>query len=231
MLLGLDTTTERLHLALVGRGEDWSRTLRVEPGQSHSTVLLPALQSLLVEAGVTPADLSGCITCVGPGGFTSLRTGVATAEGLALTGLSVWGYSAFELRAGALRVRGLTSPCWILLDGQRGEAFAQQWSDTALNSAAKHPIPELPALLGMDPWWAPGTFRSKIESLLGGSALALEDEEAATLRALVQICREKSLLPAENPLVPFYLRETDAEMNFPHFSGHLSEALRRGHAR
>ena len=35
----------------------------------------------------------------------------------------------------------------------------------------------------------------------------------------------------ENPLVPFYLRETDAEVNFPHAAAHLSEALRKGMAR
>ena len=231
MLLGLDTTTERLHLALVGSEEAWTRSLRVEPGQSHSTVLLPALQALLYTAGAATADLTGCITCIGPGGFTSLRTGVATAEGLALTGLPVWGYSAFELRARTLRTSGIPGCCWVLLDGQRGEAFAQKWDDEALSSAARHPIPELPALLGSDPWWAPGAFRTKLEAHLSHPGLHLEDEETATLQALAQLCREKALLPPENPLTPFYLRETDAEMNFPHFSGHLSEALRRGHAR
>ncbi|MBK8792580.1 MAG: tRNA (adenosine(37)-N6)-threonylcarbamoyltransferase complex dimerization subunit type 1 TsaB [Holophaga sp.] len=231
MLLGLDTTTERLHLALVAPARAWTRALRVEPGQSHSTVLLPALQALLTEAGIVPSALTGCITCVGPGGFTSLRTGVATAEGLALTGVPVWGFSAFELRARALRVGGLSGPSWILLDGQRTEAFAQKWDGEALTPATKHPSAELPTLLGSDLWWAPAAFRAKLEPVLGSSGTMLEDEENVTLQALVELCREKTGLPPENPLVPFYLRETDAEMNFPHASAHLSEALRRGHAR
>ena len=37
--------------------------------------------------------------------------------------------------------------------------------------------------------------------------------------------------PPESPLVPFYLRETDAEVNFPHAAAHLPEALRKGVAR
>jgi len=231
MLLGLDTTTERLHLALVDGDKAWTRCIPVEIGRNHSSALLPGLDQLLKEAGATPRDLSGCVICVGPGGFTSLRVGVATGEGLALTGLPTWGFSAFELRARSLRVAGFNAPAWILLDGQRSEAFAQKWSDEPISSAAKHPMTELASLLGSDPWWAPATFRAKVESHLSHSAWIQEDEEEATLKALVELCREKPSLPPEAPLVPFYLRETDAEMNFPEASQHLSEALRRGHAR
>lgn len=231
MLLGLDTTTERLHLALVDGEKSWSRCLEVEIGRSHSTALLPGLNALLAEAGAKPGDLTGCIACVGPGGFTSLRIGVATAEGLALTGLPTWGFSAFELRARALRCAGLQVPLWILLDGQRNEAFAQKWGDTALTSAAKHPLTDMAGLIGTDPWWAPGGFRPKAAPHIPHGPSVPDTETEATLAALTALCREKAQLPPEGPLVPFYLRETDAELNFPQASAHLSEALRRGHAR
>ena len=61
--------------------------------------------------------------------------------------------------------------------------------------------------------------------------LVLTDEPEATLAGLADLCRSLPLGPPESPLVPFYLRETDAELNFPEASGHLSEALRRGQAR
>lgn len=231
MLLGLDTTTERLHLALVDGAKAWTRCLPMEIGRSHSAALLPGLDGLLREAGATPQDLTGCAACVGPGGFTSLRIGVATAEGLALTGLPTWGFSAFELRARALRCARQDDPIWILLDGQRGEAFAQKWGGEALNAAVKHPLPGLAALLGGDAWWAPAGFRAKASAHLSHGARLLENEEKATLDALAAICREKASLPPEAPLVPFYMRETDAELNFPQASAHLPEALRRGHAR
>ncbi|NTV73467.1 MAG: hypothetical protein HGA66_04595, partial [Holophaga sp.] len=54
---------------------------------------------------------------------------------------------------------------------------------------------------------------------------------ARTLAGLAALCRDLPRTPAESPLAPFYLRETDAEVNFPQASAHLSEALRRGHAR
>ena len=231
MLLGLDTTTERLHLALVDGERAWTRALQVEIGRSHSTALLPGLDALFREAGASPKQLSGCVACLGPGGFTSLRIGVATAEGLALTGVPTWGFSAFELRARALRVAGIQGAAWILLDGQRSEAFAQKWDGKALAPALKEPLAGLPALLGQDPWWAPVGFRPKVRLHLAQAPLAFEGEEAATLEALAALCREKAAHPPESPLVPFYLRETDAELNFPHASVHLPEALRRGHAR
>ncbi len=231
MLLGLDTTTERLHLALVDGERTWTRCLPVEQGRSASAALLPGLDALLREAGAKPGDLTGCVACVGPGGFTSLRIGVATAEGLGLTGLPTWGFSAFELRARALHWAGQPASTWILLDGQRGEAFAQKWGEEALCAAAKHPLPDLAALLGSDPWWAPAGFSPRAAAHLSHGPCLLENVEDATLQALVGICRDKATREPEAPLVPFYLRETDAELNFPHFSLHLSEALRRGHAR
>jgi tRNA threonylcarbamoyladenosine biosynthesis protein TsaB len=230
LILGLDTTTERLHLALAGPGgATWTRWVDGAPGRSHSATLLPALEGLLKEAQAAPADLTGVVACVGPGGFTALRIGVATAEGLALTGLPTWGFSAFELRARALRQAGHPGPVWIILDGQRQEVFLQRWDDGPVTPAMKHPLAGLEQRVGDGAWWAPESFRPRV--FLPRPALTLASEAEATLAGLAALCRERPLGPAESPLVPFYLRETDAEVNFPEASAHLTEALRRGVAR
>lgn len=231
MLLALDTTTEILHLALVRGDHTWTRRVVSGVGRGHSERLIPALDELMAEAGAAPRDLSGVAACLGPGGFTSLRIGVATAEGLGLTGLPTWGFSAFALRAEALRQVGVQGPVWILLDGQRGEAFHQRWEDGPTEPAAKHPLATLPERLGAEPWWAPEAFAPKVEALLPVARVALADEGTATLAGLAALARRASLGPPEAPLVPFYLRETDAEVNFPHAAAHLPEALRKGVAR
>jgi len=234
VILGLDTTTERLHLALAEPGpggRSWTRWVAAEPGRSHSATLLPALEELLAEAQASPAGLTGVVACVGPGGFTSLRIGVATAEGLALTGLPTWGFSAFELRARALRQAGVPGPVWIILDGQRQEAFLQLWADGPQTRAMKQPLAGLAGVVGDGAWWAPESFRERVGPLLSQPPAAIGAEAEATLAGLAALCRERPLAPPESPLVPFYLRETDAEVNFPEASGHLSEALRRGQAR
>jgi tRNA threonylcarbamoyladenosine biosynthesis protein TsaB len=231
MLLALDTTTEILHLALIQGERVFARRVLSGVGRGHSERLLPTLNEVMAEAGATPAQLSGVAVCLGPGGFTSLRIGVATAEGLGLTGLPTWGFSAFALRAEALRQAGVAGPVWILLDGQRGEAFHQRWETGPTEAAAKHPLASLPERVGGEAWWAPEAFAPKAEAALPAHRIVLPDQGEATLAGLVALARRVSQGAPENPLVPFYLRETDAEVNFPHAAAHLSEALRKGVAR
>lgn len=231
MILGLDTATEVLHLALVDGGRAWTKRVLVGVGRSHSVSLLPSLNALMEEADASAAELRGVCCCAGPGGFTSLRIGVATAEGLALTGLPTWGFSSFQLRARALSEAGVQGPLWVLLDGQRSEAFIQRWDGAeAMNEAHKLPFSKLAGLIGRDPWWAPSSLVPKLAEHLPPS-LSIEDEAAPTLAALAALCRELPGLEPEAPIHPFYLRETDAELNFPQFSSHLDEALRKGLAR
>lgn len=236
MLLALDTTTEILHLALIRGDRAWTRRVVSGVGRGHSERLIPTLDELMAEAGAAPGDLTGVAACLGPGGFTSLRIGVATAEGFGLTGLPTWGFSAFALRAEALRQAGegagVSGPRWILLDGQRGEAFHQRWeADGPSEAAAKHPLATLPERLGAERWWVPEAFAPKVAAVLPDHRIALADEGAATLAGLVALARRVSLGTPEAPLTPFYLRETDAEVNFPHAAAHLPEALRKGVAR
>ena len=231
MLLALDTTTEILHLALIKGERVWARRVVSGVGRGHSEHLLPTLDALMAEAGASPRELSGVAACVGPGGFTSLRIGVATAEGLGLTGLPTWGFSAFELRAEALRQAGVQGPFWILLDGQRGEAFHQRWAAGPTEAAAKHPLATLAERVGTEAWWAPEAFAPKVAAVLPDHRILLADEGAATLAGLAALARRVAQGPPEAPLVPFYLRETDAAVNFPLAAAHLSEALRKGVAR
>jgi tRNA threonylcarbamoyladenosine biosynthesis protein TsaB len=229
MLLALDTTTEFLHLVLVDGPKSWSRRVEVGIGRSHSVALMPTLDALLGEAGGRPADLAGVACCVGPGGFTSLRIGVATAEGLALAGLPTWGFSAFELRARTLLEAGHPGALWIVLDGQRGEAFLQPWAGgTATGEARKVHLDHLAAIVGKGDWWAPTGFAAKAAAVLPTPMLHLADEGAATLRGLEALLRACAARAPERPLHPFYLRATDAELNFPEASRHLSDALRTG---
>lgn len=230
MLLGLDTSTECLHLALVRGERAWTRREVAAKGHGHSERLLPALDALLAEAGASPKDLEGVACCVGPGGFTSLRIGVATAEGLALSGLPTWGFSAFELRAAALRASGHADRVWILLDAQRHEAFVQPWETHATAPAKKLPMAALPELLGRDAWWAPAAFAPKLDGLDSTKLIAL-NEEAATRAGLASLTRACASRTPESPLQPFYLRETDAELNFPDASAHLEDTHRKGVAR
>lgn len=82
-LLAIDTGTSRI---IVAAGEPDGRLLRVldwSAGHRHGERLLPGVEQLLAETGLARADLSGVVVGTGPGAFTGLRVGLATAKALA----------------------------------------------------------------------------------------------------------------------------------------------------
>ena len=100
MILVIDTATS---LAVVGVGgaEDDSATSVVSRAwpvrHQHGETLLPTLVAFLAERDVSLSDLGGIIVGTGPGAFTGLRVGLATAKGLAHgLGLPIVGVSTAE---------------------------------------------------------------------------------------------------------------------------------------
>ena len=80
-LLALDTSTEFCSAALWREGELRSR--RLNAGQLHSSLLLPMVDELLQEAGLSLCQLDGIAYGAGPGSFTGLRIACAVTQGLA----------------------------------------------------------------------------------------------------------------------------------------------------
>lgn len=122
LVLGVETATMQGGVALVG--EDGLRseyTLNVEA--THSERLLPAIDRLLHDTGVTLRDLSGLAVSIGPGSFTGLRIGLSTVKGLAYaTGLSVVGVPTLEALAWtAALAREQVCP---VLDARKQEVYA-----------------------------------------------------------------------------------------------------------
>jgi tRNA threonylcarbamoyladenosine biosynthesis protein TsaB len=81
-ILALDTSTEACSVALLLDGELRMRFQLTE--RSHAELVLPMVESLLEEAGVTLTDLDGLAFGRGPGAFTGLRIACGVVQGLAL---------------------------------------------------------------------------------------------------------------------------------------------------
>ena len=81
MILALETATPQSGVALVD--ERGLRAVRRSRIRSHSELLLGLIDECLAEAGATVADLAAVACGGGPGSFTGLRIGLATAKGLA----------------------------------------------------------------------------------------------------------------------------------------------------
>jgi hypothetical protein len=103
-ILAFDTATT---VAVVGVGTP-EATLLAETawlaGYRHGEELLIRIDGVLAEAGVTLAELGGIVVGTGPGAFTGLRVGLATAKGLAYgLGIPLAGVptgAAFQVAAG-----------------------------------------------------------------------------------------------------------------------------------
>lgn len=121
-VLGIETSTYSGSVAIV----DDDRVLGevfFNNGPLHSERLLPAIEWLLGGIGVDKKEIEGIVVSVGPGSFTALRIGIATAKGLAFSlGVPIVGVSSLEILASGLPFTPFTI-CSII-DARKGEVFA-----------------------------------------------------------------------------------------------------------
>jgi tRNA threonylcarbamoyladenosine biosynthesis protein TsaB len=126
IVLGIDTAGPASGVALVEERQVLA-ALFVRQPSAFSRLLLPSIDRLLVWTGYTLADLTGIVVNVGPGVFTGLRIGLATAQGLALaSGKPLVGCSTFEaLLALVPYWEGAICP---VIEARRGEVYAALYS-------------------------------------------------------------------------------------------------------
>lgn len=229
-ILGLDTATRATAVALVD-AEGRVLEARDDPPRGerprHVTRLLPLCVAVLDQAGIGFGELARFAVGVGPGTFTGLRIGVATARALARAAeVPLVGVSTLQsLALGAVGLADRSPPAvGAVLDARRGEAFAAVWSAGP------------PGRLG-EPLVAPGAFTpetlaERVESLqspllavgegaiefrlvLERSGAFVPDDAAEAHRvSAVGHCRIARQLPPADPdqVSPQYLRLPDAEI-------------------
>jgi len=124
-ILALDTSTEACSAAL-WVGEDQVR-LRFElTERSHADLILPMIDSLLVEAGLTLPQLDGLAFGRGPGGFTGLRIAAGVVQGLAFAAdLPVASISSLLAVAAQVPCHGNDTAILVCNDARMGEVY---WS-------------------------------------------------------------------------------------------------------
>lgn len=107
-LLAIDTSTEACSVALQV-GTERLHLDEVCP-QQHSKRVLPMVQQLLTESGLSLQQLDGIVFGRGPGSFTGVRIGVGVTQGLAFgADLPVYGVSTLAAMAqAAYRLQGAT---------------------------------------------------------------------------------------------------------------------------
>jgi tRNA threonylcarbamoyladenosine biosynthesis protein TsaB len=227
-VLAFDTATPATTVALaLGDGRLLTRRHEPEAGgrPGHVTELLPLALALLDEAGVDFAQLDRLAVGVGPGTFTGLRIGVATARALAQAHeLPLVGVSTLRsLAAGAEIDSGAAT--LAVLDARRGEAFAAAWAPGDAGQMAAEPLLEQAALSPQALAEAAAAlpagvmavgdgairFRDVLEA--AGIVVPAVDSTVHRVDAAVHARLATALEPdAADAVLPAYLRLPDAEL-------------------
>lgn len=125
MLLALDTSTLTLSLALVERGP-WRvvEARALGPPRKQSDMLPAEVEALLRQHGRRFQDLEGLAVGLGPGSFTGLRIGLATAKGLAYAaGVEVAGASSLQALALDAAAAGRGALCVPVAVARQNELY------------------------------------------------------------------------------------------------------------
>jgi tRNA threonylcarbamoyladenosine biosynthesis protein TsaB len=123
--LALDTSTHRGSVALLD-GPELAGELRIASLETHSARLLRSVDFLLGTVGWKLSDLDLIAAGIGPGSFTGIRIGLATALGLAQSlRLPFSGISGLD--ALALQVSFLGATVGVVLDAQRSQLYYSEY--------------------------------------------------------------------------------------------------------
>jgi tRNA threonylcarbamoyladenosine biosynthesis protein TsaB len=165
-ILALETSGLYGSAALAEDGQ-WVGEAAIVPPTRSAQGLTPLLDRLLRDAGWQPVDIGLVAVIDGPGSFTGLRVGLATAKVFAFaSGASVLGIDAFAAIAASVPATMESGQVSLVADAQRGQLLAARWR----RGAAGEWREESPAsLLDIDRWLAslaPG-------DVVAGPALAL----------------------------------------------------------
>ncbi len=102
-------------------------------GRGHVEHLMPVVQQVLDEAGLVYDDLDRIGVSIGPGSFTGVRVGVATARGFSLAlAIPAIGISTADAIAADTRAKYPGRPVVVALDARRGEIYAARYDASGL---------------------------------------------------------------------------------------------------
>lgn len=230
-ILGFDTATASTTVALVDPDTGLELEQRDDPPRGerprHATALLGLIEVVLRQAGGGWEAVERIAVGVGPGTFTGLRIGIATARAIGQSrGIPLRGVSTLESLALNAHQARAADTVLALLDARRGQAFAAAWRlgdreqpvlvQRLLEPSALDPA-ELDTVvheLGGDPL-AIGSgaveFRSALER--SGALVPADDSPLHKVTSLHH-CRLAAggVSTPEAELLPEYLRLPDAEL-------------------
>ena len=225
-LLAIDTASSAAGAAVASENGIIA-VIGLNVGKTHSQRFLPSVAALLENAEIALSELSAIAVTVGPGSFTGLRIGIATAKawGQALN-LPIVPLTTLEALAFGACDEGLVCP---ILDARKNEVYSALFRKNRVKNTLEEVFPAAAV--------APAELAEKLCALgepiiFAGDALPLytvllreglgenfvpaaEDRRVFMASAAALLGRERLLagqVTTAHDLQPFYLRRSEAEV-------------------
>lgn len=207
LILALDTATAATSVAVAWLAPDGTVQTRgerrhVDP-RAHGELLAPQIDQVLAEAGAAPSDLAAILAGTGPGPFTGLRIGLATAAamGHALE-VPVYGVCSLDGIGAATRGNAL-----VATDARRQEVYWATYRDGTRLSGPAVDRPAEVATGQVDLAYGEGAVRYR--DVLALPVVESPRHPEPVVLVTVAAGRILAKAPGER-LVPRYLRRPDA---------------------
>jgi tRNA threonylcarbamoyl adenosine modification protein YeaZ len=216
-ILAIETSMGRTSVALK-RPREPVLAKRIPSGHGQAEQLIPLIGALMKEANLPFASLNRVAVCIGPGGFSGIRTGVAAGRGIGLAArIPVVGATSFRIMAAAFEEMGDTPETYALAAPAGMSAVYCQILARGCKS--------LSGIVALPQSECGAFLEGKAEVLAGPAAASLSEKgfvslpiRAADLHpdavTLAEIAI--SLDPERDAPSPYYVRDADARPQTNH---------------
>ena len=225
LVLGIESATAQVGVAIGGH-EGVLASTHSSVDRRHAESITPMIKFVSEQAGIELSEVSVVAVDIGPGLFTGLRVGIASAMAVAHgLGVPMIGVSSLDLGAFAVAHSSrMIVPCW---DARRGEVFAAQYRSVPggvqrITEPAVFKPEELVAdLMAVDEevlLLGDGAerYREQFEKVsrveIAGKGLWYPSARSLVELAHPKALREEFVTPRE--IEPMYIRLPDAEINW-----------------
>lgn len=231
VVLAIDTATVTASAALWRDGVVLATVAHDSSG--HSSELLPMIDAMCRGQGIAPSQLTAVAIGVGPGSFTGLRIGMATAKGIAFAAqLEMWGVSslaavALQMADALPEAQRATTLLVPMLDARRNEVYVGGY-----RSVAPDRVVAVAAETVVPPTAVAGYIESARGSLadvvlagdgltvfaevLGALPFAKQSMQTPCASAVARLAASGEHVDMLDHGTPVYIRPSEAEVNYPH---------------
>jgi tRNA threonylcarbamoyladenosine biosynthesis protein TsaB len=212
-------TSGRIARVGLARGHTLVRSAELDAARRHAREMVPTIDATPLKAeSLRPADLTGIMVSCGPGSYTGLRVGLATAKALAYaTGCQLRAVDTFA--AIAEQAPADAQLVWVIADALQGQVYAQEFARRHDGWLASSRLTILPVgtwvsehLPGGVLVSGPGVGVCEVQ-LPGPTPRAAETEREARLESVLAVGLRRAPVSREElfALEPLYLRGSSAE--------------------